>query len=234
MSNRAARESLSCSCVAHTSAAEWHLSTTIGELTFSFTFLGSWDSDEPWSASPCMLSTFFVRISLLNRARPSRFSSALFSWFSCGIMVIFMLKVQNRGKVPYILHYATLLSCLCRIRDIRTVKSEIHSDSPVGVKSITQAGRLLGPQTGLQSIVGFEARCDPFRDPAAWECCETVRWCRVLIKWRYQAFATGCCSQMCADLSAILPILQPVCSWLSRLLVRNTTAKTVNQGPRSC
>jgi len=85
---------------------------TVGELTFSFTFLGSWDSDEPWSASPCMLSTFFVRISLLNRARPSRFSSALFSWFSCGIMVIFMLKEQSKGKVPYILHYDTLLSCL--------------------------------------------------------------------------------------------------------------------------
>jgi hypothetical protein len=55
-----------------------------------------------------------------------------------------------------------LLSCLCRIRDIRTVKSEIHSDWPVGVKSITQAGMLHGPQTGLQSIVGFEAWCDPF------------------------------------------------------------------------
>ena len=160
---------------------------TVKELTFSFTFLGSWYSDEPWSASPCILSTFFVRISLLNRARPSRFSSALFSWFSCGIMAIFMLKEQSRGKVPYILHYATLLPCLCRIRDIRTVKSEIHSNWPVSVISITKAGRLLGPQTGLQSIVGFEARCDPFRDPTAWECCEMVRWYRVFIKWRYQA-----------------------------------------------
>ena len=205
----------------------------VKELTFSFTFLGSWDSDEPWSASPCMLSTFFVRISLLNRARPSRFSSAFFSWFSCGIMVIFMLKEQSRDKVPYILHYATLLSCFCRIRDIRTVTSETHSNGPVGVKSITQAGRLLGPQTGLKSIVGFEARCDPFRDPAAWECWETVRWYRVFIKWRYQAFATGCCSQMCGGLSAKFPIFQPGCSWLSRLLVCNTTDKTVNKGPRS-
>lgn len=205
----------------------------VKELTFSFTFLGSWDSDETWSASPCMLSTFFVRISLLNRARPSRFSSALFSWFSCGIMVIFMLKEQSRGKVPYILHYATLLSCLCRIRDTRTVTSEIHSIWPVGVKSITQAGRLLGPQTRLQSIVGFEARCDPFRDPAAWECCETVRWYSVFKKWRYQAFATVCCRQMCGGLSAKLPFLQPGCSWLSRLLVRNNIAKTVNKGPHS-
>jgi len=206
---------------------------TVVELTFSFTFLGSWDSDEPWRASPCMLSTFFVRISLLNRARPSRFSSALFSWFICGIMAIFMLKKQSRGKVLYILHYATLLSCLCRIRDIRTVTSEIHSEWSVGVKLITQAGRLLGPQTVLKSIRGFEARCDLFRDPAVWESCETVRWYRVLIKWRYQAFATGCCSQICAGLSAKLPTFQPDCSLLSRLLVRNTTAKTVNKEPRS-
>jgi hypothetical protein len=44
---------------------------------------------------------------LLNRARPSRFSSALFSSFSCGIMAIFMLK--NRAEIRFRASYTALI-----------------------------------------------------------------------------------------------------------------------------
>lgn len=149
MPNRAARDSLWRSYVAHISAAEWHLSTNRRRTDLQLHFLRVLRFR--WTMERFSLHALHIlcadKFAEQSETVPFQLSPVqLVQLRDHGDL---HAEKQSRNKVPCILHCANMFSCLCRSRDIRTATSEIHSDWPVGVKSISQAGGYLGYQLGF-------------------------------------------------------------------------------------